>query len=51
MYSKVLPGLKALDSNVESPDAFYVNEDEGVMVMENLKTKGYGIPDKDKGTS
>ncbi len=49
MYTLVIPRLRELDPRIAAPRTFYADDGQGVMVMENLKTRGYTIPDRIKG--
>jgi hypothetical protein len=40
-YMNLLPTLKTLDPALRVPTAYYGNVEEGVMVMEDMKRRGF----------
>ena len=50
MYGTLLPSMVSLDPLVSVPATFYADEGEDVIVMENLKAKGFDIEEKTRGT-
>ena len=54
MYAKVVPALNKIAakngvSPILVPKCYYVDSDEGVMAMEDLKEIGFGIQGKQEG--
>ena len=49
MYTDLVPKLQAIEPEISAPMTFYADNEEGVMVMENLKKMNYYIIDKQKG--
>ena len=49
MYSDIIPRLQKLEPKLSAPKTFFSDIEEGVMMMENLKTMGFYIIDKQKG--
>ncbi len=49
MYMDLVPKLSKLEPGLKGPLTYYGDNDEGVMLMENLKKVGYGIIGKEKG--
>ena len=49
MYMDLVPKLSKLEPKLRGPRTFYGDNDEGVMIMENLKKVGYTIIGKEKG--
>ena len=49
MYGTLLPSMVSLDPLVSVPATFYADDDEDVIVMENLKAKGFDIEEKTRG--
>lgn len=55
MYQKVMPALMKIERDhnltptLSIPLCFYGDEEEGVLVMENLKTLGYYMTDMKEG--
>lgn len=43
IYEKVFPKLRDLGINIKVPKDVYFSDDEGVMVMENLRTEGFQL--------
>ena len=49
MYSDLIPKLQKLEPRLSAPKTFFADHEEGIIIMENLKKKGYYIIDKQKG--
>ena len=54
-YSDLFPRMNSLASEhemgeVRIPACYYASDDQGIILMENLKLAGYGMEDKTKGT-
>ncbi len=51
MYTDLMPKFRLLEPRLMSPETYYADVGEGVMMMENLKKKGYGIVGRERGVT
>ena len=49
MYTDLIPKLSRLDSALSCPKTYFADNEEGIIVMENLKKKDFYIIDKQTG--
>ena len=52
VYFEILPALRRINGGVgdiKVPRVFYGNSEKGVLIMEDLKRKGFSIQDKRDG--
>ena len=49
MYTDLVPKLHELESRISTPKTFFADEEEGIMIMENLKKMDFYIINKETG--
>ena len=50
MYTKIVPAIQRFDVELKVPKVYLADTEEGIMIMENLKTQGFYMGDKVNGT-